>query len=43
MVAADQARIDSLKPMAEKMAAEGGMKIALVRFKTRELVQEFGG
>lgn len=40
MVAADMARVESLKPMAEKLAV--GMRIALVRFSTREVIQQFG-
>lgn len=36
LVAADLARVDSLRPMAEMIAAHAGVTIQLVRFRTRE-------
>lgn len=40
MVAADRARVDSLRPMAEAIAKATGQKIHLVRFSTREVLEE---
>lgn len=42
MVAADRARVDSLIPVAEKMAQEGDYEIRLVKFTTREEIQSWG-
>lgn len=36
MVAADQARIDSLRPMAQTIAKMSGRRVVLARFSTRE-------
>lgn len=40
MVAADRERVDSLRPMAEAIAKTTGLKIHLVRFSTREVLEE---
>ncbi len=40
MVCADQARIDSLRPMAEHIAKQSGLPIKLVRFSVRSDVEE---
>ena len=40
MIAADRARVDSLRPMAEAIAKSTGQKIHLVRFSTREVLEE---
>ena len=42
MVAADRARVDSLRPMAAAIAKTTGQKIHLVRFSTREVLEEIG-
>lgn len=39
MVAADQARLDQLRPVAESMARQLGKPIELVRFTVREQVE----
>ena len=40
MVGADLARMESLKPMAQAIAAGTGKKVKLVRFSHREEVEE---
>ena len=39
MVAADQARIDSLRPMAEALAEGSGRRIVVARFSVRTDVE----
>lgn len=39
MVGADQARIESLDPIAQQLATELGKKVTLVRFSVREEVK----
>lgn len=43
MVAADQARLDQLLPIARDMAALRQVPIHLCRFSTRELLETIGG
>lgn len=39
MVGADQARIESLDPIAQQLATELGKKVTLVRFSVREEIK----
>jgi Zn ribbon nucleic-acid-binding protein len=41
MIAADKARLEYLRPHAERVAKEMGIKVRLLRFSTREEVEEF--
>jgi hypothetical protein len=41
MVGADQARVDSLRPMAQELAKMSGVKVTLARFSTRENIEDF--
>lgn len=41
-VAADQERLHQLKPLMERMASAAGQRIRLVKFHTREEVEEYG-
>ncbi len=41
MVCADAERIESLRPMAVRIARESGKKIQLVSFTTRTWVEDF--
>lgn len=41
MVGADMKRVDSLKPVAEAMAKQGGVKITLCRFEIRTELEVF--
>ena len=43
MVCADDARVDSLRPLAEKIAKATGKIITLSRFSVREDLEVFGG
>jgi len=40
MVAADRARVDSLRPIAQDIARQRGVTIRLVRFSVREVLEE---
>lgn len=40
LIAADPARLDSIRPLAMDLAAKTGMKIRLVRFTSREEIEE---
>lgn len=42
LIAADEARLASLRSHAEKIAKRSGRKIKLVKFTTREEVEEVG-
>jgi hypothetical protein len=42
LIAADEKRLASLRPLAQNMAIRFGMKIRLVRFHTREVIEEYG-
>jgi hypothetical protein len=39
MIAADEARVESLKPMAQHIAKMYGIQIKLVKFTTREEIE----
>jgi hypothetical protein len=41
MIAADEARLNSLKPLARKMAPVFGKIVKLVKFTTREEIEEY--
>lgn len=41
MIAADEARVESLRNVARALAAQSGMSIKLVRFDVRTEVEEF--
>lgn len=41
MIGADQARIESLKPIAQEVARATGQPVKLVRFSVREDVEEY--
>jgi hypothetical protein len=43
LIAADEARLKSIGPIAEKIAQATGRRVRLVKFATREVVREFGG
>lgn len=43
LIAADVKRLDSLWPVARKIAALTGRKCKLVKFWNREEIEEFGG
>lgn len=43
MIAADQARLESLTPIAEQLAAMTGVTIVLVEFTTRTELREIKG
>lgn len=43
MVAADEDRVRSLRPMAEKVARETGQTVKFVRFSVREDLETIGG
>lgn len=40
MVAADEARVDSLRPIAQQIASASGCTIRLFRFQVREMLEE---
>ena len=40
MVGADQEMIESLRPIATRIARQQGIKVSLVRFSQREVVEE---
>jgi len=40
-VCADKARMESLKPLAKKIAKESGKKIKLIRLSVREEIEEY--
>jgi hypothetical protein len=40
LIAADEARLSQLTPIAEKMAKMGKMKIQLIRLSHREVIKE---
>ncbi len=40
-VCADKARMESLKPLAKKIAKETGKKIRLIRLSVREEIEEY--
>jgi hypothetical protein len=42
LIAADEARLKSLIPIAEQMAQASGRVIRLVKFSNREVVRKFG-
>jgi hypothetical protein len=42
MIAADEARLEMLIPMAELIVKHTGIKVKLVKFTTREEVHEYG-
>lgn len=42
MVGADMKRIDELRPVAEAMAKESGLKITLCRFEVRTELETYG-
>lgn len=41
MVAADQTRVDSLRPMASELAKRSGVSVTLAKFSIREDVEVF--
>jgi hypothetical protein len=41
LIAADEARLKSLWPIARMIASRSGMRCQLVKFHTREVVEEF--
>lgn len=43
LIAADEARLASLMPVAHAIAKATGQTVRLVRFHQREVLQEFGG
>jgi hypothetical protein len=43
LIAADEARLKSITPIAEHIAKASGMVIRLVKFTNREVIQQFGG
>jgi hypothetical protein len=43
MVGADMKRVDSLRPIADRIAREHGAKITLCRFEVRTEVEVFDG
>lgn len=43
MIGADMARIDDIRPHAQALARQFGMKIKLVKFTTRTDVEEIDG
>lgn len=40
-VCSDKARMESLKPLAKKMAKETGKKVKLIRLSIREEIEEY--
>jgi hypothetical protein len=40
-IGADEARVRSLRPMAEKIGKESKAKVRLMKFSTKTLVEEF--
>jgi hypothetical protein len=42
LIAADEKRLASLRPIAQNMAERFGMKIRLVKFHVREVIEEYG-
>lgn len=40
-VCADKARMESLKPLAKKIAKESGKKIKLIKLSVREEIEEY--
>jgi hypothetical protein len=40
-VCADKARMESLKPLAKRIAKESGKKVKLVRLSVREEIEEY--
>jgi len=43
LIAADEARLNSLWPIARAIAKITGLRCRLVKFHTREVVETFGG
>lgn len=43
MVGADMKMVDKLRPLAEKIARQSGMKITLCRFEIRTELETLGG
>ena len=43
LIAADEARLRSITPIAEDIARVTGQIVRLVKFTNREVVKEFGG
>ena len=41
MIASDRDRVDFFRPLAVKFAKDSGVKIRLVRFGNREVLEEF--
>lgn len=41
LVCADKARMESLKPLAKKMAKDAGIKVKLIKLTQREVLEEF--
>jgi hypothetical protein len=41
LIAADEKRLASLRPLAQNMAERFGMKIRLVKFHVREVIEEY--
>jgi hypothetical protein len=42
LIAADEKRLASLRPLAQNMAKRFGMKVRLVKFHVREVIEEYG-
>lgn len=40
LIAADEARLESLRPVAQRIADASGKPIRLLKFSTREIVEE---
>lgn len=43
LIAADEARLEQLKPLAQKVAAEAGVAVQLVRFVRGQVVETYDG
>jgi hypothetical protein len=43
LIAADEKRLQSLWPIARQIAQAAGRRCRLVKFHTREVIEEFGG
>jgi hypothetical protein len=41
LIAADKSRLDSLRPHAKRVASQTKIKVRLLKFSTRETVEEF--
>jgi hypothetical protein len=41
LIAADEKRLASLRPLAQNMAERFGMKVRLVKFHVREVIEEY--